>query len=148
MGSELYVYFEVESSGSSRTSCELAGLRRGGGSLGGEGGQVVARLDAASKVKRARRPSSGSTRASCTSSIPDGPQPRAEANSYRSFDLSSVEDLLAPFVGPHQPVALRHDPHVDVGLVSSLEQARFAKHRDDREVVLLEPGFLRLPPAT
>ena len=51
------------------------------------------------------------------------------------------EDLLAPVVGAHEPVALAHDPHVRVGLgLAGLDHARVAQHVDDRHVVLVEPA--------
>ena len=70
MGSELYVYFEIESEGvESKELAELA-ADSGAAEVPGSGtGQVVARLDARrARSAAARRPSSGSTPRSCTCS--------------------------------------------------------------------------------
>ena len=66
MGSELYIYFDIEAGVRAEQLDELAADT--GGESAAEEGQVVARLDATSKAKRGAKSSSGWTRASSTSS--------------------------------------------------------------------------------
>ena len=70
MGSELYAYFSLETERVQSKELEELAADSGAAEVPGGGDQVVARLDAASKVERGARPSSGSTPRPCTSSTP------------------------------------------------------------------------------
>ena len=62
MGSELYAYFELEARGFESDQLPELADDAGAEDVPGSGeGQVVARLDAASEVSAATRPSCGST---------------------------------------------------------------------------------------
>ena len=136
MGSELYAYFTVE--GDRLESQELQELAEdsGAGEVPGAGGegQVVARLDAASKARRGEESELwvDTTKLHFFDAETGKNLSRASFRrgdrGQRSFGRSSVRIVLAPLVRAHQPVALGHDAHVDVGLVACRRAARLAQH--------------------
>ena len=69
MGSELYVYFEIETEGVDSRELEELAADSGAAEVPGAGtGQVVARLSPRARSSAGRRPSSGSTPGRCTCS--------------------------------------------------------------------------------
>ena len=117
MGSELYVYFETDVEVRAEQLDELA-ADTGAGSRRREAGQIVARLDAASEVKRGEEAELWVDATNLHLFDPDsGERARAAARTRRLTRLGyraavellaeAVDHVLVPLVGAQQQVAVR-----------------------------------------